>query len=170
VRKIRPRHTRSMARPRGKPLSVEHRRKISAGHRAIPMTRRAQLAANLRDKKTLHGHGASRLDPARLCTPTYISWAQIIGWCCNPRFSGYRLYGGRGIRVCGRWHDPRGRGRENVGFRNFLADMGERPPGCTIGRVGPDGDFMPENCRWVVSTRTRAERNPSRAGRTRRDT
>jgi hypothetical protein len=82
----------------------------------------------------------------------------ILLRCYNPRGSGYAVHGGRGIVVCERW-------RGENGFANFLADMGERPPGMTIGRVDRDGDYEPGNCRWVASRRVRAERHPERVRR-----
>jgi hypothetical protein len=83
-----------------------------------------------------------------LCgTPTHRSWADLRNRChckTNPRFDSY---GGRGIKVCDRWDD----------FRNFLSDMGKRPPGTSIGRIDNDGDYCPENCRW--ETRSQQQRN-----------
>lgn len=51
--------------------------------------------------------------------------------CAIPSTIGYRNYGGRGIKVCERWHD----------FASFLADMGEAPPGLTIERKDNDGQL-----------------------------
>jgi hypothetical protein len=46
--------------------------------------------------------------------------------CTNPKASGFVHYGGRGITVCERWR---------ADFRNFLEDMGEKPPGLSIDRI-----------------------------------
>ena len=68
------------------------------------------------------------------------SWRSMMRRCYSPENASYHLYGGRGIRVCRRWHQ----------FSNFLADMGRRPPGKTLDRRSNDGHYTPDNCRWAT--------------------
>lgn len=86
-----------------------------------------------RETMRKHGHAARGRRSS-----TYTSWSQMIGRCTNPRFPRYADWGGRGITVCDRWRD----------FASFLADMGERPPGTTLGRISNDEGYEPGNCRW----------------------
>ncbi len=78
----------------------------------------------------------------------YESWSCMLKRCDNPNNNRYYLYGGRGIKVCERWHAP-----ITHGFQNFCNDMGERPGmGYDLDRIDPDGDYCKENCRWVDRT------------------
>lgn len=78
----------------------------------------------------------------------YWVWADMLSRCRNPNHAAYVNYGGRGIKVCDAWHS----------FQQFLADMGERPPGGLLDRIDNDGDYGPHNCRWS----TRKEQNSNR--------
>ena len=72
--------------------------------------------------------------------PTWISWRAMMQRCYAPKNKDYHNYGGRGIRVCERWHN----------FQYFLMDMGERPEGLTLDRKNNDVDYSKDNCRWAT--------------------
>lgn len=80
-----------------------------------------------------HGHKVGGIE-----SPTYRSWRSMRTRCFNPNHLAYSRYGGAGVTVCERWES----------FDNFLADMGERPPGTSLGRHNDVGNYQPGNCSW----------------------
>jgi hypothetical protein len=89
----------------------------------------------------------------------FLSWRCMMNRCYKKTDPRYKSYGGRGIKVCPRWHR----------FANFLRDMGERPKRHNLGRLHTERGYGPSNCHWEhVSLNCRDTKNdgePTRPGR-----
>jgi hypothetical protein len=97
-----------------------------------------------RDRLTKHG----------MCgTPEYQSWRGMRKRCFDPGQVYYKDYGGRGITICEEW----------LSFEGFFADMGERPTGCSLDRIDPNGNYEPSNCRWATDYQQATENRRPRA-------
>jgi hypothetical protein len=65
--------------------------------------------------------------------PEYQAFRNMLQRCLNPNHPNHDNYGGRGVRVCDDWN-PNVVGLRD-GFRNFMRDMGARPPAQKNGRA-----------------------------------
>jgi hypothetical protein len=90
--------------------------------------------------KTLRKTHGRRVNKEGRRDRTYTTFMSMKGRVLNPSNPAYHNYGGRGIKICRQWMEG--------GFLQFLSDMGERPPGASLDRVDPNGDYCPENCKW----------------------
>lgn len=83
--------------------------------------------------------------------PEYTAWKAMKQRCYYKKGQFYYLYGGRGIKVCGRWLEPNGQG-----YTNFINDMGRKPSSRhSLDRKDPDKDYGPDNCKWSTDKEQR---------------
>lgn len=92
------------------------------------------------DRNMKHGMAHTRL---------YRVWCDMRRRCNNPKASEYKNYGARGIRVCEQW-DNDFQTFYDWAMKNGYNEAAKRGE-CTIDRINVNGDYCPDNCRFVDS-------------------
>jgi len=104
--------------------------------------------------KNLARTNAKRSERSGVNHPFFDIHRAMKGRCHNPENKKYKDYGGRGIKICSSWKELDGKG-----FWNFVewatVWMMENEIdiyGLEIDRIDNDGNYEPNNCRWVTRT------------------
>lgn len=89
-----------------------------------------------KDKQTKHGMSSTRI---------YKIWKDMRRRCNNSSRKNYQHYGGRGVKVCDDWNN------DFMAFYSWSMDNNYNEA-LSIDRIDPDGDYCPDNCRWVTQS------------------
>jgi hypothetical protein len=86
-------------------------------------------------------------------SPHFRRWRNMMGRCYDPTDDAYKNYGGRGIKVCDRWHD----------VRNFISELPDGyQRGLEIDRINNDGNYEPGNVKWSTRVENCTNRRTAR--------
>ncbi len=85
----------------------------------------------------------------------YNTWINMKARCYNPNATRFLQYGGRGIKVCEMWK------KDFQAFYDWAVLNGYQD-NLTIDRIDNNGDYTPDNCRWVDNKRQQNNTSHSR--------
>jgi hypothetical protein len=102
-----------------------------------------------RDTRNVNGCSRERL---------YAVYNGMIARCYNKKHPGYANWGGRGITVCDEWK------HNYQAFKRWALYAGydekKHQKYQTLDRIDNDGNYCPENCRWVTQHEQNLNQRP----------
>lgn len=93
-----------------------------------------------------YNRGKATLTHGQSDTKLYYVYKTMRNRCYNKQVNSYKNYGGRGIAVCDEWKD------DFQAFYKWAMSHGYKE-GLQIDRINNDGNYEPNNCRWVTRKR-----------------
>lgn len=102
-----------------------------------------------------NGEARRRTDMAFKRKRLYVIWINMKGRCFNQSRPDYKYYGERGITVCDDWKNS------FQDFKNWAMSSGYND-NLTIDRIDVNGNYCPENCRWIPFSEQRENTRQTR--------
>lgn len=106
-------------------------------------------------KETTKKRGKRNIKHNKTNTRLYRIWTGMKSRCYYNKNIEYKNYGGRGITICDEWLD------NFMNFYNWAINNGYDDK-LTIDRMNNNGDYEPQNCRWVNMKKQENNRHNNR--------
>lgn len=91
-------------------------------------------------------------------TSLYSRWVMMRQRCMHANSKDFKHYGGRGIKICPEW-DEYGNFSEWAYKNGYSTEL-------TLDRIDNDGDYAPDNCRWVSNEKNKQNRRTFKNSKT----
>lgn len=115
----------------------------NGGTKSCGCLQKEVTSKRLKESNMTHGYSKTRL---------YKILSNMKARCYNKNTSSYRDYGDKGIEVCDEWRNS------FESFRDWAYENGYNDT-LTIDRIDSNGNYEPNNCRWITKSENTKYRN-----------